>query len=95
MGTIFLVVFINDIHSRPPCWNFNLEETLLCINFLSLVLLTLPMLAWSACAATPDDWCHWWRQVWIWGDRCGMWEVGVATRFYYFIPVSSWYTLVK
>ena len=25
------MVFINDIHSRPPCLNSNLEETLLAI----------------------------------------------------------------
>ena len=23
-----LMLFVNDIHSRPPCLNFNLEETL-------------------------------------------------------------------
>ena len=26
---LMLMVFVNDIHSRPPCLNTNLEETLL------------------------------------------------------------------
>ena len=33
-----LMLFVNDIHSRPPCLNSNLEETLMCYVSYTIIM---------------------------------------------------------